>query len=125
MTGVNETQLAFIEATAYFQKNDLSRGTQLLDTQISSHPTNDDVLAAAAQIYAARGLFTNALAVVDRKLKSTPDDPAWLLGRGRVCLELKDYDDAIAALSRVLALQTTNSQALYFRANAYLADRQT
>ena len=120
-TGTNETQLAFIEATAYFQKNDSARGAQLLESQISSHPTNDDVLAAAAQIYAARGLFTNALAVVDRKLAQSPDDPAWLLGRGRVCLELKDYDDAIAALSRVLALQTTNIQALYFRANAYLA----
>jgi tetratricopeptide (TPR) repeat protein len=124
LTGTNEMQLAFIEATAYFQKNDSARGTQLLEAQISSHPTNDDVLAAAAQIYTARGLFTNALAVIDRKLKFSPDDPAWLLARGRVCLELKDYDDSIAALNRVLVLQTTNSQALYFRANAYLADNK-
>ena len=121
LTDTNETELAFIEAAAYFQKTNLSRGTELLETQISRHPTNDDLLAAATQIYVARGLFTNALAVIDRKLKSTPDDPAWLLGKGRICLELKDYDDAIAALNRVLVLQTTNSQALYFRASAYLA----
>ncbi len=121
LTGTNETQLVFIEAAAYFQKNDSARGTQLLEAQISSHPTNDDLLLAATQIYVARGLFPNALAVIDRKLEATPDDPAWLLGKGSVCLELKDYDTAIAALDRVLALQTTNSQALYCRANAYLA----
>ena len=50
-------------------------------------------------MYAARGLLTNALAVIDRKLKTTPDDPAWLLGKGRVCLELKNYDAAITALN--------------------------
>jgi tetratricopeptide (TPR) repeat protein len=121
LKGTNATQLAFIEAVAYFQKNDSAQGTQLLEAQIFSHPTNDDLLTAATQIYVARGLFTNALAIIDRKLESTPDDPAWLLSRGRVCLELKDYDAAIAALNRVLVLQTTNSQALYFRANAYLA----
>jgi tetratricopeptide (TPR) repeat protein len=121
LTGTNKTQLAFIEAAAYFQKNDSARGTQLLEAQISSHPTNDDLLIAATQIYVARGLFTNALAVIDRKLEATPDDPAWLLGKGCVCLELKDYDAAIATLNRALALQTTNGQALYFRANAYLA----
>ncbi|MGH7990337.1 MAG: tetratricopeptide repeat protein, partial [Limisphaerales bacterium] len=121
LTSTNETQLALIEAAAYFQKTNLTRGTQLLEAQISSHPTNGDLLAAAAQMYAARGLFTNALAVIDRKLALTPDDPAWLLGKGRIYLELKDYGDAIAALNRVLTLQTTNSQALYFRANAYFA----
>jgi tetratricopeptide (TPR) repeat protein len=121
LTGTNETQLAFIEAAAYFQKNDSARGTQLLEAQISSHPTNDDLLVAATQIYVARGLFTNALAVIDRKLEATPDDPAWLFGKGSVYLELKDYDAAIAALNRVLVLQTTNSQALYYRATAYLA----
>jgi tetratricopeptide (TPR) repeat protein len=120
LTETNDTRLALIEAAAYFQKTNLSRGTELLETQISRHPTNDDLLAAAAQMYAARGLLTNALAVIDLKLKATPDDPAWLLGKGRVCLELKNYDAAITALNRVLTLQTTNSQALYFRANAYL-----
>ena len=50
-------------------------------------PTDDDLLNAAAQIYLAHGLFTNALAVVDHKLRLTPDDPGWLFNRGYVSIQ--------------------------------------
>jgi tetratricopeptide (TPR) repeat protein len=65
-------------------------------------------------------LFTNALAVIDRKLKSAPDDPLWLYMRGSVDVQLKKYDAAIADLSRVLAAQTNNYGALFDRAVANL-----
>jgi hypothetical protein len=38
----NETQLNVIAAAAYFQKNDFAQGTQLLETEIALHPTDDD-----------------------------------------------------------------------------------
>ena len=117
----NETQLNVIAAAAYFQKNDPAQGTQLLETEIARHPTNDDLLLTAAQIYLARGLFTNALTVIDLKLRLTPNDPAWLFNRGYVSVQSKAYDDAIDAFSRVLAIQTTNSAARFNRALAYLA----
>ena len=116
----NETQLNVIAAAAYFQKNDLAQGTHLLETEIALHPTDDDLLNAAAQAYLSHGLFTNALAVIDHKLRLTPDDPAWLFNRGYVSIQLKDYDDAIAAFTRVLAIQTNNPSALFNRALACL-----
>ena len=51
---------------------------------------------------------------------STPDDPAWLYSKGYVSIQLKDYNAAIAALSRVLAVQTNNNDALFNRAIANL-----
>ena len=117
----NETQLNVIAAAAYFQKNDPARGTQLLETEITRHPTNDDLLLTSAQIYLARGLFTNALTVVDHKLRLTPNDPGWLFNRGYVSLQSQAYDDAIDAFTRVLAIQTTNSSARFDRALACLA----
>jgi tetratricopeptide (TPR) repeat protein len=121
LSETNSTELSILAAGAYFQKDDATRAVQLLEAEISRHPTNTDLLIAAAKAYTLRGLFTNALKVVDLKLKSSPDDPAWLLNRGYLRIQLKHYGEAIADLNRVLVLQTTNSRALYFRASAYLA----
>jgi tetratricopeptide (TPR) repeat protein len=120
LAATNSTQLNVLAAAAYFQKNDNARGIQLLETEISRHPTNDDLLIASAQAYVKRGLFTNALAVIDRKLQLTPDDPTWLFGKGYASIQIKAYDNAIAALTRLLAIQTNNSDALFNRAVANL-----
>ncbi|HTA94713.1 MAG TPA: tetratricopeptide repeat protein, partial [Verrucomicrobiae bacterium] len=116
----NSTQLNILAATAYFQKNDVEHGTRLIELEISRHPTNDDILTTATQIYLARGLPASALGVIDRKLSFSPDDVNWLYNKGYVAIQLQKYDVAIAALSRVLAVQTNNYDALFKRAGAYL-----
>jgi tetratricopeptide (TPR) repeat protein len=116
----NQMQLAIMEAAAYFQKNDLSHGTQLLNAEILRNPTNNDLLVTAMQFYTAKGLFADALTVIDSRLQDVPDDVNWLFNKGYVCLQLKDYDQAIAALTRVLSLQPDNSNARFNRALACL-----
>jgi len=116
----NETQLNVLAAAAYFQQNNSARAAELLETEIFSHPNDDDLLTATTRAFMAHGLFTNALEVIDNKLKLTPDDPGWIFGRGYVSMQLKNYDDAIAAMSRVLATQTNNNDARFNRAVAYL-----
>jgi tetratricopeptide (TPR) repeat protein len=116
----NSTRLDLFAAAAYFQKGDTARGTQLLQTEITRDPTNDELLVTAAKAYMAHGLFSNALAIINHKLESAPDDPAWLFSKGYVSIQLKDYDAAISALTRVLSIQTNNPQALFNRALANL-----
>jgi len=116
----NATQLNMLAAAAYFEKNDLSRAIRVIETEISRHPTNDNLLAAAVQVYLSRGLFTNALTVINRKLESTPDDLGWLFIKGYASIQIRNYDDAISALNRVLSVQTNNYDALFNRAVAYL-----
>ena len=116
----NSTQMDILAATAYFQKGDMERGTRLIELEISRHPTNDDMLTTAAQIYLARGLPTNALAVIDRKLRLSPDDVGWLYSKGYVSIQIRNYDAAVVALSRVLSMQTNNHDVLFKRAGAYL-----
>ena len=58
LADTNRIQLTLIEAAAYFEKKDPARATQLLETEISRCPTNDTLLAAAAQLYLA-GANTN------------------------------------------------------------------
>ena len=116
----NETQLHVLAAAAYFQETNLTRGAELLETEIALHPDDNNLLAAAAQSFMVHGLFNNALDLIDRKLQSAPDNPAWLYGKGYVSIQLKNYDAAVAALSRVLAIQTNNDNALFNRAIANL-----
>jgi tetratricopeptide (TPR) repeat protein len=120
LDATNETPLDLLAAAAYFQETNLVRGSQLLEKEINRQPDNGTLLAVAAQAYMAHGMFSDALKVVDRRLRLGPDDPGPLFNRGYICIQLKDYDGAITALNRVLAIQSTNNDALYNRAIANL-----
>jgi tetratricopeptide (TPR) repeat protein len=116
----NTTELNIIAALAYFLKNDFTRATHLLETEIAIHPDDNNLLNATVQAYLNHGLFTNALVIVDRQLKLVPNDPGWLFSRGNVSFQLKAYDDAIASFTRVLATLTNNPTVLFNRALACL-----
>jgi tetratricopeptide (TPR) repeat protein len=120
----NLTDLNIIAATAYFQKNDLTQGTQLLEAEMARHLADDGLRNAIVQVYVSHNLFTNALSLIDYKLQFTPDDPAWLLNKGYILVQSKAYPEAIDVLSRVLAIQTNNNNALFDRAIAYLNSGQ-
>ena len=116
----NETQLNVLAAAAYFQETNFTRASELLETEVALHPDDNSLLAAAAQAFMVHGLFDEARGVIDRKLKSAPDDPVWIYSKGYISIQLKDYPAAITAFSRVLEVQTTNSEALFNRAIANL-----
>jgi tetratricopeptide (TPR) repeat protein len=116
----NLIQLELFAASAWFQKDDNARGIQLVEAGISRQPTNDSLQMIAAQIYVRRGLLTNALIIIDRRLQSAPDDPAWLFGKGLASVQTKAYDDAIAAFTHLLSIQTNNYDARFNRAIANL-----
>ena len=82
--------------------------------------TNDEALMLfSAQMFKMRGLYTNALNAINRKLATTPDDPTWIFGKGIVSLQVGAYDDAITNLSRYLLVRADNPDALYNRGVAY------
>ncbi len=119
LTDSNSTELNVMAAGAYLQKTNLAQGIRLLELEITRHPDNNDLLTAAVQAFVMRGLFTNALAVIDGRLKLAPDDPTWLFGKGYICMQLHAYDDAAPAFTRVLIIQTNNTAARFNRALAY------
>jgi tetratricopeptide (TPR) repeat protein len=124
LAATDSTQFNILGAAAYFQKNNNARGIQLLETEISRQPTNDILLVTAVQVYLRRGLFTNAMTIIDRQLQAAPEDPTWLFGKGFASIQVKKYDDAIASLTSLLSIQPTNNDALFNRAVAYLQSGQ-
>jgi len=120
LNDTNSTELNIVASAAYLQQTNLARGISLLDQEITRHPENADLLTTAAKVFFTQGLLTNALRVIDLKLSRTPDEPDWLFSKGFTHLRLKQYPEAIASLSRLIALQTNNYDALFNRAVAYL-----
>jgi tetratricopeptide (TPR) repeat protein len=116
----NETQLNVIASAACFLKNDFARGTRLLETEIARHPEDSELLNVTLQAYLMHNLFTNALAIIDHKLRVAPDDPGWLFSRGYTCFQMKDYGQAIAAFDHLLTVQTNNDNARFYQAVACL-----
>jgi tetratricopeptide (TPR) repeat protein len=117
----NSTFVSLLAAEACFQLTNHTRAEELLKTEITRHLSDDNVLAIVMQAFMVHGRFESALGLIDDRLKSAPNDPVWLYGRGYVCIQLKNYDGAIAAFTRVLTIQTNNEDALFNRAISNLA----
>jgi len=119
LTEFNSTELNVLAAASYFQKNDNAAAAKLLEAEIKRHPDNDMLLLVSAQAFNMRGMYTNALEVINEKLERTPNDPTWVFGKGYVSLQLGKYDVAITNLSRILESDPTNASALFNRGVAY------
>ncbi len=112
-------QLHMLLSAAYFQENNLADGSRLLEMEISHNPTNQDLLNYIEQIYEGRKMFSNALAVTERQLQLAPDEPNWLVRKGFLDNQLKQYNDAIITLKKALTIQKDNENAVFQLANAY------
>jgi tetratricopeptide (TPR) repeat protein len=120
LTTSNSTEINILAASIYFQKDDNEKAVALMDTEVDRHPEDDTLLQAVTQAYFLRGLYTNALPHISRKLVRSPNDPLWLFGQGYASLQVKQYDDAINAMSHYLNIVTNDASARFNRALAYL-----
>jgi len=82
-------------------------------------------MAISAKAFMDFGRYSNALAVIEERLKFQPDDQIALLNKGNACLQLKSFPEAIAALTQVLQTETNETSkirylALFMRGKAYL-----
>ncbi|MGH7969847.1 MAG: tetratricopeptide repeat protein, partial [Limisphaerales bacterium] len=73
--------------------------------------------------------YSNALDVINKHLKLSPENPTALFNKGCACLQLKDFSDAIDSLTQVVNMGTNSSVELYelavfVRARAYLGGNE-
>jgi tetratricopeptide (TPR) repeat protein len=121
----NQTDFLVIETSARLLAKDINGAAAAVQAAIDKYPADETLLAAAGQVFMKYEYFTNALEMINKQLKLSPDNPNALLNKGYVSLHIEDYQNAIAPLSRVLNIETNVSSelhrtALLNRAIAYL-----
>jgi len=112
----NSTGLNVLLAATYFLKNNNTEGARLVETEIARHPDDDALSITAVQSFINRGLYTNALKLINTRLLRTPADPDWLFADGYVSMQVNDYAEAARAMTGVLEVQTNNVSARFNRA---------
>ncbi len=120
-TPADVTQMMMLMSAAYFQKNQGTKGARLLEAEVSRNATNTDLLMTIDRIYCTMRMYSNALDLANSELKRLPGNPDWLYAKGYSDNQLQRFADAIAALTKVLAVQKNNLNAVYQRGGAYLA----
>jgi tetratricopeptide (TPR) repeat protein len=104
----NQTDLLSVEISARLAAQDLKGASSTVQTALDRYPADEELVAAAAQAFINHGLYTNALEMIDKQLKLSPDNLNALLNKGYVCLHLSAYEDAIPPLNRILTLDTNS-----------------
>jgi tetratricopeptide (TPR) repeat protein len=109
-----------VELAANYATGKPDRAKRLVENVISHQPPDSTMLNTAVRTCVFYKDYTNALPAAKRQLEISPDDTVSLVNEGFIQIQLKDFNAAIAPLSRAISLNPTNSAALFCRADAYM-----
>jgi tetratricopeptide (TPR) repeat protein len=118
--GAGLAQLLFCRATALEGLGRTNEAAACLESFVTQHPEQAEVLSLVAQLYLQGMQFQPALAVLDRLLSREPHNPELLSNKGLAEMQLSRYDAAISTLTSALALAPSNQVVRLNRAIACL-----
>ncbi len=118
--GPGLADLLFSRVTALRELGRTNEATACIESFVGRCREHGEVLATAANLYAASGQLVQALDLVDELLKRDPNHLGLLMNKGFVQLRLLRYDAAIATLTKVLSLAPSDGEARLRRAVAFL-----
>ncbi len=115
-------EVDFLEVAGYLAKSNDVKAVSLMEALQTAHGEDEEVQFRVAELYTVYRRFSNALAVVEQRLRVTPDNNTWLwlFAEGNLYLQMGNYSNAIPPLTRALSVQTNSAKILYSRAVAYL-----
>ena len=117
-------ELAFDLGSAYLVNRDLTRALAAYDEALIVRPDAEQALEQAAATAEQQNELERSLSYWMRLKKLRPDDPAILLGFGRVCLKMDLLDDAEPALTKAASLKPADPAYQYTLAAAKVGKRQ-
>jgi tetratricopeptide (TPR) repeat protein len=116
----NQIALIGVEGAAYLATNNVDAAAEIFAQAERAYPKNADLCGMIANVYANFGDYSNALAAADKQLSLVPDNSKTLLNFSAYCIELREFDRAINALSKLIAREPDNVLAIHNRAIAHL-----
>lgn len=120
LSRADRVQLVHLEAAAHFARTNPAAAARVLRRALREFPDDENLLAGATLLFSANRDYTNSLETVNAHLRVAPDNLSALVNKGFICIQLEAFDEAIAALTRVLELQSNHYEALFNRAIANL-----
>jgi tetratricopeptide (TPR) repeat protein len=91
---------------------------------LGDYAEHEEVLAAAITLFEQSGQLTRELETLDQLLKRDPNNGAWLAKKGGVQVQLSSFAEAVATLTKALAMAPADQEARLHRAVAYLGNQQ-
>jgi tetratricopeptide (TPR) repeat protein len=96
----------------------------LLEDYVATYHEQEDVLAAAASLYAENLQFEQELNVLDELVKRDPNEVRWLDKKGLAQMQLSRFDAAVTTLTTAVSLAPIDERVRLHRAMAYLGSSQ-
>lgn len=120
LKGHGLAQLLFCRAASLRGLGRTNDAAALIEQYVSEYGAHSQVLAAAANLYAANSEFQRELDLREVLLERDPNNPESLVKKGLVELRLSRHEEAIATLTRALSIAPENGNARLLRAVACL-----
>jgi tetratricopeptide (TPR) repeat protein len=122
--GTGLPELVFCRTTALRALGRTNDANASLESFIQLHPEPSPLLLKAADLFMKNKQMAGAVRLLEALVQREPDNVGLLSKKGAAELELSRFHDAITTLSRVLSLDSSDTQARLNRAVARLASGQ-
>ena len=120
LNSTNRADLIALEAGALFAKTNDVAATALVESALASGQQDDYLLATISSLYLQRQDLSNALSLVEQRIKLNPTNTQVLVNKAYIQIQTGDIDGAIVTLNRAIELEPLNYMAIMNRAIALL-----
>lgn len=104
-----------VEAWAYALRNDMPEAERILREAQIQYPLDDVAYSTLAEIYLRSGRITNAMEVLEKELKSQPENSSALNNLARLKILNQDFEGAVKLLDHALSLDPKSMLILFNR----------
>jgi adenylate cyclase len=114
--------LAWAAATSAFMVGDAERETEMADRAVVLNPNSSTAWHGRGHVYRIAGLPEEAVRSYERAMRMSPVDPAQyvvLVGMGMAFIELRRFDEAIAAGKKAVRQKPSFSMAYHCLTGAF------
>ena len=115
--------LALVAATSAFMVGDRETEIELADRAVALNPNSFGAWSCRGQVYRIAGLHEEAIRSFERAIRMSPVDPRLHLlfaGMGSALVELRRFDEAVAAGKKALRQNPSDLVAYRYLASAHL-----
>ncbi|MGV3774561.1 MAG: tetratricopeptide repeat protein [Verrucomicrobiales bacterium] len=116
----NKIELITLESACYNAQNNYEKAEAILLDARKTYPREPTLLDSMLELYRAQGKQTNALAVLEEKIKLRPNYNFSYLQKAEILLGMRNFDGAEKAINKVLDEDPRNVAAQLYKTYLFM-----